>query len=155
MTLDDAERRILFHLQTNGRLSNVELSHKLGLSESPCLRRVKALEADGVIESYTANLNRRLIGLQVMAIVLVSLDKQHDSERMAFIEQVNNQEYIVECHAMTGPYDYLMKVVATSMDHFSDLCMNKILKFSGVTNIESQFSLQVIKERSILPVGRN
>ncbi|MBR9912943.1 MAG: Lrp/AsnC family transcriptional regulator [Gammaproteobacteria bacterium] len=153
MKLDRSERDILRLLQRDGRLSNVEIAQRVGLSESPCLRRIKALENAGVIDFYSAKLNQRLIGLQVTAFVLVSLEKQDERKRREFLQQVEAEEYIIECHAMSGSYDYLMKVVATSMDHFSDLCMNHILHFAGVTNIESQFSLQVVKENSVLPVN--
>lgn len=152
MKLDRAEKDILRLLQREGRLTNVEIANRVGLSESPCLRRIKALEQAGVIDFYCARLNQRLLGLQVTAFVLVSLEKQDEKKRRDFLQQVDSEDYIVECHAMTGAYDYLMKVVATSMDHFSDLCMNRILHFAGVTNIESQFSLQVVKENSGLPV---
>lgn len=152
MKLSRAECEILQLLQRDGRMSNVEIANRVGLSESPCLRRIKALESAGVIDHYSANLNQRLIGLQVTSFVLVSLEKHDESKRITFLKEVEEQEYIIECHATTGSYDYLMKVVATSMDHFSDLCMNKILKFAGVMNIESQFSLKVIKASSVLPV---
>lgn len=153
MKLDKSERQILRLLQREGRLSNVDIAQRVGLSESPCLRRIKALEKSGVIDFYAAKLNQRLLGLQVTAFVLVTLEKNDEQKRQRFLQQVKDEDYIVECHTMTGAYDYLMKVVATSMDHFSDLCMNRILKFSGVNNIESQFSLQVVKENAGLPVG--
>ena len=153
MKLDRAEREILRLLQREGRLSNVDIARRVGLSESPCLRRIKGLEQAGVIEYYTARVNQRLVGLQVTAFVQVSLEKHDEAKRRRFLEQVEAEEYIVECHAMTGAYDYLMKVLATSMDHYSDLCMGRILNFTGVTNIESQFSLQVVKETSGLPVN--
>ncbi len=152
MQFDRAERDILSLLQREGRLPNVEIAQRVGLSESPCLRRIRGLEQAGVIEFYSARLNQRLIGLQVTAFVAASLEKRDDAKRDAFVSRVRAEEYIVECHAMTGSYDYLMKVVATSMDHFSDLCMNHILHFPGVTNIESQFSLQVVKHSAGLPV---
>jgi Lrp/AsnC family leucine-responsive transcriptional regulator len=152
MKLSRAECEILHLLQRDGRMSNVEIANQVGLSESPCLRRIKALESAGVIDHYSANLNQRMLGLQVTSFVMVSLEKQDDTKRITFLEEVAALEYIIECHATSGSYDYLMKVVATSMDHFSDLCMNKILKFAGVMNIESQFSLKVIKESSVLPV---
>jgi len=152
MKLDKSERQILQILQRQGRLSNVEVAQQVGLSESPCLRRVKALEQAGIIEFYSAKLNQRLLGLQVTAFVLVTLEKSDEQIRQRFLDQVNSEDFIVECHAMSGSYDYLMKVVATSMDHFSELCMNRILKFAGVNNIESQFSLQVVKQNAGLPV---
>lgn len=152
MKLNRSECDILRLLQRDGRLSNVEIANRVGLSESPCLRRIRALEKAGIIDFYSAKLNQRLIGLQVTAFVLVSLEKQDASKRNEFLAQVEAEEYIVECHAMSGSYDYLMKVVATNMDHFSELCMNHILTFSGVNNIESQFSLRVVKESNVLPL---
>jgi Lrp/AsnC family leucine-responsive transcriptional regulator len=152
MKIDRAEREILQVLQTDGRISNVELAERVGLSESPCFRRVRRLEESGVIKSYAARLDQRLLGLQVTAFVQVSLDKQDDRKQRDFLASVEAEEHIVECHAMSGSHDYLLKVVARSMDHFSELSMQRILKFPGVKNIESNFSLMAIKESSALPV---
>jgi Lrp/AsnC family leucine-responsive transcriptional regulator len=88
----------------------------------------------------------------VTAFVQVSLDKQDDRKQRDFLASVEAEEHIVECHAMSGSHDYLLKVVARSMDHFSELSMQRILKFPGVKNIESNFSLMAIKESSALPV---
>ncbi len=152
MKFDRAERVILRTLQTRGRISNVELAEEAGLSESPCFRRVRALEEAGVIRGYGARLNQRALGLQVTAFVQISLEKQNDRKRREFLAQVEAEEHIVECHAMSGSHDYLLKVVARSMDHFSELSMGRILKFSGVKNIESNFSLLAVKEQLQLPV---
>jgi Lrp/AsnC family leucine-responsive transcriptional regulator len=153
MKFNRYEIDILRLLQREGRLPNVEIANRVGLSESPCLRRVKALEAAGVIESYAARLNQRLVGLQLTAFVWVALEKSSAKESEQFMQRVMQEDYIVECHATSGSYDFLMKVVATSMDHFSDLCMNGILRFPGVSNIESQFSLKALKEGGPLPVS--
>lgn len=152
MKIDRAEREILQVLQSEGRISNVELAERAGLSESPCFRRVRQLEESGVIKGYAARLDQRLLGLQVTAFVQVSLDKQDDRKQRDFLARVEAEEHIVECHAMSGSHDYLLKVVARSMDHFSELSMQRILKFPGVKNIESNFSLIAIKESSALPV---
>lgn len=151
--LDRIEQQILRLLQREGRLSNVELSRAVGLSESPCLRRVKALEENGTIEGYGARLNPRHLGLQVTAFVQVQLEKHDDGKTAAFLDRVATEGYIVECHAMSGAYDYLLKVVAHSMDHFSDLTMEGILRFPGVKDIESSFSLRTIKQNAPLPTG--
>ena len=153
MTFDRAEKEILRALQTQGRMSNVELAERVGLSESPCFRRVKALEENGVIRRYGAQLDQRALGLQVTAFVLVNLEKQDDQKQKGFLARVEAEEHIVECHAMSGSHDYLLKVVARSMDHFSELSMERILKFPGVTNIESNFSLVAFKENVGLPVA--
>lgn len=155
MKLDRAETEILQALQTDGRVSNVDLAEKVGLSESPCFRRVRGMEEAGVITGYRARLNQRAVGLQVTAFVLITLDKQDDKKQRAFLAQVEAEEHIVECHAMSGSHDYLLKVVARNMDHFSELSMQRILKFSGVRNIESNFSLLAVKEDGVLPVYRS
>lgn len=150
---DRAERQILEFLQRRGRIANVELAEKVGLSESPCLRRVRALEDDGTIQGYGARLNQRALGLQVTAFVQVSLEKADDRLTREFLERVKAEEHIIECHAMSGGYDYLLKLVSNNMDHFSELTLRGILRFPGVKDIESSFSLGTIKENSPLPIG--
>ena len=151
--LDKAEKEILRILQTNARISNVELAEKIGLSESPCFRRTKHLEDSGMITGYSASLDQRQLGLQVTAFVQISLNKQSEEETLQFLSRVEAEEHIIECHAMSGSYDYLLKVVTRSMDHFSELSMQGILKFPGVQDIESHFSLKEIKLSHSLPVG--
>lgn len=153
MSLDALERRILTALQTAGRMSNVELAQHIGLSESPCLRRVKQLEEAGIIAGYAAVVDQRKLGLDVTAYVLVTMAKQPDSTTEAFHAAVRTEPHIIECHAMSGSHDYLMKVVAGSMDDFSELCMQHILKFPGVQHVESSFSLKEIKNSRVLPTA--
>lgn len=152
MKLDRKERDILQVLQTEGRISNVELADRVGLSESPCFRRVKRLEESGLIQGYAARLDQRQLGLQVTAFVQVSLDQQDDRKQRDFLTRVEAEEHIVECHAMSGSHDFLLKVLAYSMDHFSELSMQRILKFPGVKNMESNFSLMAIKQSAAMPV---
>ncbi len=151
MKLGRAEVEIL-RIAMEGRISNVDLAERVGLSESPCFRRVRRLEEKGVISGYQARLDQRKLGLQVTAFVLVSLEKQDDRKQREFLARVEAEDHIVECHAMSGSHDYLLKVLARSMDHFSDLSMNRILKFPGVKNIESNFSLLAVKEGGALPL---
>jgi len=152
MILDRTERLMLAALQRDGRMSNVDLASAVGLSESPCLRRLRALEERGLITGYAARIDRRHIGLPITAFVQVQLEKHDDSKRRAFLAQVADEPCIVECHAMSGAYDYLLKVVAESMDHFSELAMQGILRFPGVTDIESSFSLRTEKENAPVPI---
>jgi Lrp/AsnC family leucine-responsive transcriptional regulator len=153
MAMERADRDIVCILQREGRLSNVELAQRIGLSESPCFRRVRRLEETGLITGYRATLDQRMLGLQVTAFVQVSLDQHDDRQQADFLEQVREEEHIVECHAMSGSHDFLLKVLAYNMDHFSELSMQRILKFPGVVNIESNFSLQAIKKSEALPIG--
>lgn len=150
MELDTTERHILRLLQREGRLSNVDLSRQVGLSESPCFRRVKRLEDSGLIQGYAALVDQRLLGLTVTAFVQVSLERQPDTTE-GFIASVAAEEHIVECHATSGGHDYLMKVVARDVAHFSELCMERILRFPGVRHLESSFSLREIKHSRVLP----
>lgn len=152
MSFDSAERDILLTLQRDGRISNVDLAERVGLSESPCFRRVRKLEESGVISGYRADLNRQQLGLQVTAFVLVALEQQDDAKQRAFLDSVEQEAHIVECHAMSGSHDYLLKVLAYSMEHFSELAMYGILKYPAVKSIESNFSLQTVKESAVLPV---
>jgi len=154
MKLDSAERTILRTLQTEGRISNVELANRVGLSESPCFRRVKALEDAGVIMGYGARLSQRALGLQVTVFVQVSLDKKDDKNQRDFMAHVEAEEHIVECHVMSGSYDYLLKVVARNIEHFFELSIQGILRYPGVRDIESNFALQALKAAGPLPVGR-
>lgn len=151
MVLDRIERRILALLQDNGRMSNVELAERIGLSESPCFRRVKKLERDGVIARYSAVVEARTLGFAVTAFVLVDMDKQPDAGVDDFLARVAAEPHIVECHAMSGGHDYIMKVLARDIDHFSELVMEEILKFPGVRHVESSFSLGEIKHSRALP----
>ena len=151
MSLDRIERQILAELQRHGRLPNVELADRIGLSESPCFRRVKNLERDGVIQGYAARLDQRALGLTVTAYVHLTIEKGLE-QRTEFHRRVQDEPHIVECHAMSGTHDYLMKVVARDMDHFSELVMRSILSYPGVLNLESSFSLAEIKQTEGLPV---
>ena len=118
MKLDQSERQILRILQHNGRTTNVELAQQIGLSESPCFRRVKQLEESGLISGYAATLDQRKLGLEVTAFVLVAMERQPDAATDRFIDNVLDEAHIIDCYAMSGRYDYLMKVVARNMDHF-------------------------------------
>ena len=151
MMLDRIERRILALLQANGRMSNVELAERIGLSESPCFRRVKKLEGAGVIARYSAEVDQRMLGFTVTAFVLVDMDKQPDARGDDFHVRVAAEPHIVECHAMSGGHDYIMKVLARDIDHFSELVMREILNYPGVRHVESSFSLGAIKQSRVLP----
>lgn len=150
--MDKVEKQILSTLQTDGRIPNVRLADIVGLSESPTFRRVKLLEGAGIIRKYVALLDQRRLGLQVTAFVSLRMEKQPNQEHDEFHRCVADEPHIVECHAMSGAFDFLMKIVARDMDHFAELCMQEILKFPGVAHVESSFSLKAIKSSHALPV---
>jgi len=143
--LDLTDRKILAELQADGRISNTDLSRKIGLSESPCLRRVRNLEAEGLIAGYTALLDHRRLGLEIVAYVQVNLDQRSEADTHAFVKAVKKAPWIVECVAISGTHDYLLKVVAKNIDHFGELTMKKLLRFPGVIDVTSNLVLASIK----------
>lgn len=148
-----SEKAILTSLQREGRMSNVELAQAVGLSESPCFRRVKQLEDERVITGYCAVVDQRQLGLEVTAFVQVDLEQCSEAETEGFMAAVRAEEYIIECYAMSGDYDYLLKVVARNIDHFGEITMRRILKFPGVKNIVSSFNLLEVKNSRELPTA--
>ncbi len=144
--LDLTDRKILIELQADGRISNTDLSRKVGLSESPCLRRVRKLEEDGVIAGYSAHLDHRKLGLEMVAYVQVNLDQRTEADTNAFVQAVRKAPWIVECVAISGTHDYLLKVAARNIDHFGELILKKLLRFPGVTDVVSNLVLAPIKD---------
>lgn len=151
--LDGIDRRILEALQSDGRLSNVELAGRVGLSPSPCLRRVRQLESAGLIKGYGAHLSRRRLGLGVMAFVQVQLDRHEDPLVADFERAVSAVPEIIACYAVTGAYDFLLQVVARDLDDFGTLAMNVLLRLPGVKDIHSSLALHTMKDGSALPLG--
>jgi Lrp/AsnC family leucine-responsive transcriptional regulator len=151
--LVDVDLRILAALQANGRLTNVELAERVGLSPSPCLRRVKALEARGLIKGYVALLDRRALGMGVMAFVEVQVERNSETVTDAFLGALKREPAVVACYAMTGPYDYLLQVVTPTLDDYAQFAMQRLLKMPGVKDVRSSFALEAAKESTALPLG--
>ena len=153
MKLDPYDRRILEVLQEDGRISNQDLADRIGLSPSPCLRRVRALEETGIISGYRAVLDAGKLGLDLMAILSISMDR-HTPERFAgFDEAVSALPEVLECLLITGrDADYQLKVIVRDMAAYQDLLLNKITRIEGVTGVHSSFVLRRILERTALPV---
>lgn len=154
MELDRHDRRILEVLQENGRISNQELADRIGLSPSPCLRRVKALEERGVIVAYRALLASRALGLTLTALVFISMDR-HTPDRFANFEaRIVELPEVLECLLITGQAaDYQLKVIVRDMDAYQDLLLNKITRIDGVTGVHSSFVLRKAVDKTSLPVG--
>lgn len=153
MSLDRYDRRILSLLQENGRLSNLELADAIGLSPSPCLRRVRGLEERGLIVGYRALVDARKLGLNLMALVHISMDR-HTPERFAHFEgQVAQLPEVVECLLITGQAaDYQLKVAVTDMDAYQALLLNKITRIEGVTGVHTSFVLRQVLNKTALPI---
>ncbi|MEF8728962.1 MAG: Lrp/AsnC family transcriptional regulator [Accumulibacter sp.] len=154
MQLDRFDRRILQVLQEDGRISNQDLAERIGLSPSPCLRRVRALEEAGAIVGYRALVDPRALGLSLMALIHISMD-EHTPERFSQLEAaIREIPEIVECLLITGQAaDYQLKVVVRDMDAYQDLLLNRITGIKGVTGVHSSFVLRRVVDRTALPVG--
>jgi Lrp/AsnC family leucine-responsive transcriptional regulator len=153
MALNRYDRHILEILQEDGRISNQDLAERIGLSPSPCLRRVRALEAAGVITGYRALLDARALGLSLTALIQISMD-QHTEERFKHFEsQVDAIPAVIECLLITGQAaDYQLKVIVKDMDAYQDLLLNRITRIKGVTGVHSSFVLRRVVDRTSLPL---
>ena len=153
MKLDRYDRNILSLLQREGRISNQELAERIGLSPSPCLRRVRALEESGLIAGYRAMLDAKKLGLSLMALIHISMDR-HTPERFAnFEEKVSALPEVLECLLITGQdADYQLKVVVRDMDAFQALLLERITRIEGVTGVHSSFVLRRVVDDTALPV---
>ena len=153
MKLDRYDQHILEILQQDGRINNQDLADRIGLSPSPCLRRVRALEESGLIEGYRALLDAKKLGLTLMALLHISMDL-HTPERFAnFEEAVSLLPEVMECLLITGQdADYQLKVVVRDMDHYQSLLLNRITRIEGVTGVHSSFVLRRVLNRTALAV---
>lgn len=154
MQLDRFDRRILQVLQEDGRISNQDLAERIGLSPSPCLRRVRALEEAGLIIGYRALVDPRALGLSLMALIHISMD-QHTPERFANFEaRIGDNLEVLECLLITGQdADYQLKVVVRDMDAYQDLLLNRITRIPGVTGVHSSFVLRRVVDKTALPLA--
>ena len=153
MVLDRYDQQILEILQNEGRIANQDLADRIGLSPSPCLRRVRALEESGLILGYRALLNARQLGLTLLALVHISMDL-HTPERFANFEaSVAVLPEVLECLLITGQdADYQLKVAVRDMDHYQTLLLEKITRIVGVTGVHSSFVLRRVIDKTALAV---
>lgn len=153
-TLDAIDRRILAHLQENGRLTATELAERVGLTTSPCLRRLKLLEEAGIIRGYTALLDQKKVGLPVSVFVSIKLERQIEDALGKFEAAVKRCPEVLECYLMTGPRDYLLRVVARDLADYERFVKETLTRIEGIANIESSFALGQVKHSNVLPIGR-
>ena len=153
MKLDRYDQQILEILQVDGRINNQDLADRIGLSPSPCLRRVRGLEESGLITGYRALLDAKKLGLSLIAIVHISMDR-HTPERFANFEaSVTVLPEVLECLLITGQdADYQIKVAVRDMDHYQALLLNKLTRIDGVTGVHSSFVLRRVVDRTALSV---
>jgi Lrp/AsnC family leucine-responsive transcriptional regulator len=150
--LDAIDCRIIAALQEDGRLSNVELAERVGLSPSPCLRRVVRLEREGYIASYRAMLGRRSIGLGLTVFVGVKIDGHADDRASEFEAAVVAMKEVIACHMVSGEADYMLEVVVADLDHYQRFLLGKLLELPIVKEVRSNIAIQTLKVAAKLPL---
>lgn len=151
MKLSRIDLNILNEIQNNARITNLQLSEKVGLSPSPCLRRVKQLEAAGFIDEYVARLNQQHVKLKLMALIQISMDK-HTPERFDNFEKtVKDYAEVLECYMITGQTaDYLLKVIVPDMEFYQEFLLGRLTCIEGVSAVQSSFVMRKVVDRTTL-----
>src|SRR5205814_5092194 len=152
--LDAIDRKILSLLQTDSRMTMQELSEKVGLSVSPCHRRVRLLEERGVITRYIATVDQKSLGLHVSVFISIKLARQKEEDLNRFAKAISKWDEVLECYLMTGNRDYLLRVVAADLSSYEAFLKNKLTRLDGIASIESSFALSQVKYSIALPVYR-
>jgi Lrp/AsnC family leucine-responsive transcriptional regulator len=151
--MDRYDTLILSALQKDGRMPVVELAEAIGLSPTPCARRVKALEAAGLIEGYTAVLNPARVGLEVLAIVQVKLTEHTDETVARFEREISLLEDVTSCYAMTGAYDFILQVYAKDLESLSNVVLKSLLRIPNLRDLQSSVVLATIKHTARIPLA--
>jgi len=151
-SFDAIDRKIMSLLQADGRLSLADLAGKVGLSASPCLRRVRALEQAGVITRYVAVLDQQKVGLPVSVFISIRLENQREETLNEVGRAIADWPEVLECYLMTGPRDYLLRVVVADLQAYEWFLKQKLTRLRGIASIESSFALQQVKYTNVLPL---
>ncbi len=152
--LDRLDRKILSELQNDARISNQELAKRVGLSTAPCWRRLRRLEEDGLIKSYATLLNGPAVGWPIVAYAFVSLENHHPESVTRFAKLINEQPEVLECHTVSGNNDYLVRVVARSMESYEQFLTTHLLQIPSVRSVHTSFVLTTKKYTTRLPVDQ-
>jgi Lrp/AsnC family transcriptional regulator, leucine-responsive regulatory protein len=152
MELDTLDLRILAELQQDGSLTNVELSRRVHLSPSPCLARVKALEAAGVIERYVALASAKALGLGLNVFINISLKEQSKDKLAEFERRIAEHDEVMECYLMTGDSDYLIRVAVTDIGALERFILEQLSPIPGIEKIRSSFALKQVRYKTALPL---
>jgi Lrp/AsnC family transcriptional regulator, leucine-responsive regulatory protein len=150
--LDAIDRKILGYLQADGRITMQQLADKVGLSVSPCHRRVKLLEERGVITRYVATVDQKALGLHVSVFISIKLARQKEEDLARFEKAISKWDEVMECYLMTGNRDYLLRVVAADLSSYEAFLKTKLTRLDGIASIESSFALSQVKYSPALPV---
>ncbi|MBM1172995.1 Lrp/AsnC family transcriptional regulator [Microvirga arabica] len=150
--LDDIDRRILAALQADGRMTAQQLADRVGLSPSPCARRVRLLEEAGVVKGYVAVIDQAKVGLPISVFASVKLERQREDDLDRFSQAVARWPEVVDCYLMTGQRDYLLRIVVSDLESYERFIKDKLTRLDGVASIESSFALGQVKRSHALPI---
>jgi Lrp/AsnC family transcriptional regulator, leucine-responsive regulatory protein len=150
--LDDADRRILKVVQEDSRVTLQVIADRVGLSASPCLRRIRNMEAAGIITAYSATVDQKAVGLPVSVFVSIKLERQRAEELDRFGDAIAHWPEVMECYLMTGQFDYLLRVVCADLAEYEAFLREKLTQVEGVRSIESSFALGQVKYSRVLPI---
>ena len=151
--LDRLDKRILKELQNNGSITNLELADKVGLSPTPCARRVKQLTEAGIIDKQVILLNASALDLKMTALVQINMDRHTPDRFEKFEKEVKRYDEVIECMLVTGQSsDYLIKVVVPDMEYYQQFLLNKITRIEGVTDVHSSFIMRKVVDKTQLPL---
>ena len=152
MNIDSTDLRILTELQNDSSLTNIELARRVHLSPSPCLTRVKSLEAAGVITRYVALVNPKQLGLTLSVFISISLKEQSKSALAEFEQRIAEHDEVMECYLMTGDSDYLIRVAVTDISALEKFILDQLSPISGIEKIRSSFALKQVSYKTALPM---
>jgi Lrp/AsnC family transcriptional regulator, leucine-responsive regulatory protein len=150
--LDDADCRILKVVQEDSRVTLQVIADRVGLSASPCLRRIRNMEAAGIITAYSATVDQKAVGLPVSVFVSIKLERQRAEELDRFGDAIAHWPEVMECYLMTGQFDYLLRVVCADLAEYEAFLREKLTQVEGVRSIESSFALGQVKYSRVLPI---
>lgn len=150
--LSTIDRRILRALQEDGRMTVQAIAGRVGLSASPCLRRIRQMEEAGVIAGYSATIDQKAVGLPVSVFISIKLERQRSRELDSFGAAITSWPEVMECYLMTGQFDFLLRVVCADLEAYEAFLREKLTQLDGVGSIESSFSLGQVKYSRVLPI---
>ena len=150
--LDSIDRKIIAELQADGRMTNVDLARRVGVSAPPCLRRVRALEQAGFIHGYHANVDAKMLGFGVTVFAMVGLDSQAETDLQAFEERVNTWPEVRECHMLNGDIDFILKCVATDLESFQEFLTQKLTPAPNVAHVRTSLTIRQSKWVAGVPI---
>jgi Lrp/AsnC family transcriptional regulator, leucine-responsive regulatory protein len=150
--IDEIDRKIIAALQEDGRMTIQQLADRVGLSASPCARRVRLLEEAGIISGYVAVVDQASVGLAISVFVSIKLERQREEELDRFSQAVTRWPEVLDCYLMTGQRDYLLRVVVPDLESYQRFLKDKLTRLEGVSSIESSFALGQIKRSNVLPL---